>query len=79
MAKKWSGAHHKNTNKTDAEYCARCGKKLTGDHVANSLELNCVTGKYRNGSMPTFPDNESQGHFAFGSTCAVKTLQEQAN
>lgn len=76
MAKTWDGAHHQNANRTDKECCARCGKEIKGK--GHWLELNSANGSYRDETMPTFPDSESQGWFEFGDDCAKRTLDEQA-
>ena len=76
--KKWGGNHHKNANRTDGEFCSRCGKRMTQADPAKMLELNCATGLYRTDEMPRFPAAESQGWFAFGATCAAKTIKEQS-
>lgn len=73
----WGGAHHKNSNRTDRECCVRCGKTLTASDTV-LLELNNADGTYRRETDPAFPESESQGWFAFGATCASRTMSEQA-
>lgn len=52
--------------------CERCGEVLQPERVV-WLELSITDGKY----YFTLPeDHESQGGFAFGSTCARKQIEE---
>lgn len=67
----------KQDNEFLTEYCNCCERKLNPRTLVN-LELNNLTGEYRDSSMPEFPEAESQGWFAFGRACAKKVLREQA-
>lgn len=57
---------------TEDDACQRCGKPL--DHANSTwLELNMRTGLYC--SSGTVPEEDSQGGFEFGASCARAILK----
>lgn len=58
-------------NLNETNFCECCGRALNNKRIAE-LELNMVNGLY---CVPgTVPENESQGIFTFGKSCAKKIL-----
>ena len=55
------------------EFCQRCGEELDPTKAV-WLELNSNTGIYHDDQFPK--DGDSQGGFAFGSTCAKKVVNK---
>jgi hypothetical protein len=53
-------------------YCIRCGEKLNPEKAV-WLELNHTTGRYHKAGDVT--ENESQGCFEFGRSCAQSVLK----
>ncbi len=55
------------------EYCTECGKELDPNTMI-FLELSTEDNMYREPGK--IPEDESQGGFSFGSTCAKKMLKQ---
>lgn len=60
------------TTDTAPVYCEHCDRKLNPAKIA-WLELNNVTNRYHPEGV--VPEDDSQGMFPFGTTCARKVLQ----
>lgn len=54
-------------------FCERCSEKLKKDRIV-WLELRQITNTYH--KPGTVEENLSLGEFPFGSTCAIKLIQE---
>jgi hypothetical protein len=57
----------------EPERCERCGEALQQERIV-WLELNNKTQQWRDGTQPEFPEEESQGCYAFGTVCAKKHM-----
>ena len=62
----------------DDIYCERCGEQLVPDRIV-WLELNGKTHRFERATKSTISEEDSQGCFPYGSTCARKVLKEQRN
>jgi len=56
------------------ERCLCCGKVLDPNKI-KWLELSTNTGLYTDSDVVKVPEEESQGFFAFGITCAAKVVK----
>ena len=54
-------------------FCERCGEKLNPKKMV-WLELSTHTGLFTDPDQTVIPENESQGGFTFGRSCAKAVL-----
>lgn len=60
----------------EAVNCERCGEELKPDRVS-WLEFDQRTSTYVDPEQVAVPDDDSQGLFAFGRSCARTVLQNE--
>jgi hypothetical protein len=62
------------TNTQELTYCECCGKKLNPKKIT-WLELDMRYGNKYHANEGEIADEDSQGWFPFGSTCAAKIIK----